>query len=122
MSRHLGSPGWLLAAWLITGVLTVTAAALLFYLLTILGLFRLRVSRPGAPRPYRAFGYPVVPALYVVGAAVLVGVLVVYRLLTTWPGLGLVCSGSRCTTCGGLPPARKAESPGPDSATAIADR
>jgi APA family basic amino acid/polyamine antiporter len=71
----------------------IISAALLFYVLTILGLFALRFKRPEAPRPYRAFGYPVVPALYVVGAAVLVGVLVVYRPMTTWPGLALVALG-----------------------------
>ena len=42
----------------------VVSAALLFYILTIAGVFRLRRLRPGAERPYRAFGYPVVPALY----------------------------------------------------------
>ena len=47
----------------------VVSAALLFYILTIAGVFRLRATRPDAERPYRAFGYPVVPALYIVGAA-----------------------------------------------------
>ena len=41
------------------------SAALLFYVLTLLGLFRLRKTRPDAPRPYRAVGYPVVPAAYI---------------------------------------------------------
>jgi APA family basic amino acid/polyamine antiporter len=71
----------------------IISAALLFYALTILGLFRLRRTRPDAPRPYRAVGYPIVPALYVAGAATLVGVLVVYRPMTTWPGLVLVLLG-----------------------------
>jgi APA family basic amino acid/polyamine antiporter len=71
----------------------IISAALLFYALTILGLFRLRATRPDAPRPYRAVGYPVVPALYVAGAATLVAVLVVYRPMTTWPGLVLVLLG-----------------------------
>src|SRR4029079_12224643 len=47
----------------------VISAALIFYILTIAGIFRLRTTRPDAERPYRAFGYPVVPALYIVGAA-----------------------------------------------------
>ena len=47
----------------------VISAALIFYILTIAGVFRLRPTRPDAPRPYRAIGYPVVPALYIVGAA-----------------------------------------------------
>ncbi len=45
----------------------IISAALLFYVLTIAAVYRLRVSRPEAERPYRAFGYPVVPALYIVG-------------------------------------------------------
>jgi APA family basic amino acid/polyamine antiporter len=71
----------------------IMSAALLFYVLTILGLFRLRWTRPEAPRPYRAVGYPVIPALYVVGASVLVAVLVRYRPMTTWPGMILVLLG-----------------------------
>ncbi len=71
----------------------IMTAALLFYVLTIAGLFRLRFTRPDAPRPYKAFGYPVVPGLYVVGASVLVGALVVYRPMTTWPGLLIVLAG-----------------------------
>jgi APA family basic amino acid/polyamine antiporter len=71
----------------------VISAALLFYILTIAGLFRLRVTRPQAERPYRAFGYPVVPALYIAGAATILGVLFVYRPMTTWPGLVIVVLG-----------------------------
>jgi APA family basic amino acid/polyamine antiporter len=71
----------------------VISAALLFYIFTIVGIFRLRRSRPDAPRPYRAFGYPVVPALYVVGAATILGVLFVYRWSTTGPGLVIVLLG-----------------------------
>jgi APA family basic amino acid/polyamine antiporter len=71
----------------------IMTAALLFYVLTILGIFRLRTIRPEAPRPYRAFGYPVVPALYMLGAVTLIGVLVVYRPMTTWPGMVLVLLG-----------------------------
>ena len=57
----------------------VISAALIFYILTIAGIFRLRRTRPDAERPYRAFGYPVVPALYIVGAAAILVVLFVYR-------------------------------------------
>jgi basic amino acid/polyamine antiporter, APA family len=71
----------------------VISAALVFYILTILGIFRLRVTRPEAPRPYKAFGYPVVPALYIVGAGALVAILFWYRPMTTWPGLVLVLLG-----------------------------
>ena len=71
----------------------VISAALLFYALTVAGLFRLRVTRPDAPRPYRAFGYPVIPALYIAGALSILGVLFVYRPATTWPGLVIVLAG-----------------------------
>src|SRR2546426_3780195 len=46
----------------------VISAALVFYILTIAGLFRLRTTRPGAERPYSALGYPFVPAFYILGA------------------------------------------------------
>ena len=71
----------------------VISAALIFYILTIAGVFRLRTKRPDAERPYRAFGYPVVPALYIVGAATVLLVLFAYRPATTWPGLVIVLLG-----------------------------
>lgn len=71
----------------------VISAALLFYALTVAGLFRLRITRPEAPRPYRAFGYPVVPALYIAGALTILAVLFAYRPATTWPGLVIVLAG-----------------------------
>jgi len=71
----------------------VISAALIFYILTIAGVFRLRHTRPDAERPYRAFGYPVVPALYIMGASVILVVLFAYRPATTWPGLLIVLLG-----------------------------
>ncbi|HZT75757.1 MAG TPA: amino acid permease [Vicinamibacterales bacterium] len=71
----------------------IISAALIFYILTIAGIFRLRRTRPDADRPYRAFGYPVVPALYIAGAATILAVLFVYRTATTWPGLIIVLLG-----------------------------
>jgi len=71
----------------------VISAALIFYILTIAGIFRLRSTRPDAERPYRAFGYPVVPALYIAGALAILVVLFVYRPATTWPGLVIVLLG-----------------------------
>ena len=71
----------------------VISAALIFYILTIAGVFRLRRTRPDAERPYRAFGYPLVPALYIVGAATILATLFVYRTATTWPGLIIVLLG-----------------------------
>ena len=71
----------------------VISAALIFYILTIVGLFLLRRKRPNAERPYKAFGYPIVPALYIVGAAVILFILFMYQTATTWPGLIIVLSG-----------------------------
>jgi APA family basic amino acid/polyamine antiporter len=71
----------------------VISAALIFYILTIMGLFLLRWKRPDAERPYKAFGYPIVPALYIVGAAVILLVLFMYQTATTWPGLIIVLTG-----------------------------
>jgi APA family basic amino acid/polyamine antiporter len=71
----------------------VISAALIFYILTIAGVFRLRRTRPDADRPYRAFGYPLVPALYIGGAATILATLFVYRTATTWPGLVIVLLG-----------------------------
>ena len=71
----------------------IISAALLFYILTIVGLFRLRWKRPDAERPYRAFGYPWVPSLYIVGASAILWALFRYRASTTWPGLVIVIAG-----------------------------
>src|SRR5262244_2245970 len=71
----------------------VISAALIFYILTIGGLFRLRRTQPNTERPYRAFGYPVVPALYIAGAAAILLVLFIYQSATTWPGLVIVLLG-----------------------------
>jgi APA family basic amino acid/polyamine antiporter len=71
----------------------VIFAVLIFYVLTIAGLFVLRRKRPDAERPYRAFGYPVVPVLYIVAASVIALVLLVYQPKTSLPGLGIVLTG-----------------------------
>ena len=71
----------------------VISAALIFYILTIAGIFRLRQTRPNADRPYKAFGYPIVPILYIIGAAVILIVLFIYQTATTWPGLIIVLTG-----------------------------
>ena len=68
-------------------------AALVFYALTIVGLFVLRVKQPNAPRPYKAIGYPVLPALYIVMAGCVCAVLLRYKPQYTWPGLILVLLG-----------------------------
>lgn len=71
----------------------VISAALIFYILTIAGIFRLRKTRPDVERPYRAFGYPIVPALYILGAFIILAVLFIYQTATTWPGLVIVLTG-----------------------------
>ncbi|HYV07790.1 MAG TPA: amino acid permease [Blastocatellia bacterium] len=71
----------------------VISAALVFYILTILGIFVLRHRRPDAERPYRAFGYPIIPALYIIGAAVILAVLLIYQTATTWPGFIIIATG-----------------------------
>ena len=71
----------------------VISAALLFYVLTVAGVFRLRIKRPDVPRPYRTLGYPFVPAFYIVAASVILIVLFLYRPSTTWPGLLIVLLG-----------------------------
>jgi APA family basic amino acid/polyamine antiporter len=71
----------------------VISAALIFYILTIIGIFVLRRKRPDVERPYKAFGYPVVPALYIIGASVILSVLFIYQTATTWPGLLIVLAG-----------------------------
>jgi APA family basic amino acid/polyamine antiporter len=71
----------------------VVSAAVVFYVLTIAGVFRLRRLRPTAERPYRAWGYPFVPGLYLLAAAAILAVLFVYRPLTTFPGIVIVLIG-----------------------------
>jgi len=68
-------------------------AVLVFYILTILGLFVLRRTRPNAERPYRAFGYPVLPAIYIAMAIFIEIVLLRYKPQYTWPGLIIVLLG-----------------------------
>lgn len=71
----------------------VISAALIFYVLTVAGLFRLRITQPQASRPYRCWGYPWLPAIYIAGASVVLVMLFIYRTATTWPGLLIVLSG-----------------------------
>jgi APA family basic amino acid/polyamine antiporter len=68
-------------------------AAVLFYGLTIIGLFALRMKRPELPRPVRAPGYPVLPALYVVATGLICINLLIEKPLYTWPGLIIVALG-----------------------------
>jgi APA family basic amino acid/polyamine antiporter len=71
----------------------VVAAVMIFYALTILGIFVLRRKRPEAERPYKAFGYPVLPALYILAAVAIVLILVLYQTQTAGWGIGIVVAG-----------------------------
>jgi APA family basic amino acid/polyamine antiporter len=90
------------AAW--AGLLTLTGtyselldyvifAVVLFYVLTIAGLFRLRRTRPEAPRPYRAWGYPVLPALYIAFALFVEWALLMHKTGRSLTGLSIVAVG-----------------------------
>lgn len=71
----------------------VIFVVLIFYILTIAGIFRLRRTRPDIPRPYRAFGYPFIPLLYIIAATVICLSLLAYKWENTWPGLLIVLLG-----------------------------
>lgn len=71
----------------------ISFVVVLFYVLTIFGIYRLRVSRPGIERPYKAFGYPVLPALYILMGIAFCILLIIYKPNFTWPGLIIVLIG-----------------------------
>src|SRR6202521_2767743 len=71
----------------------VVFSALLFYVLTIAGIFALRRKRPDADRPYKAPGYPFIPLLYIVAATAIMFVLLLYQTQTAGRGLGIVLIG-----------------------------
>jgi APA family basic amino acid/polyamine antiporter len=71
----------------------VMFTVLLFYVLTVLGLFVLRWRQPNADRPYRAFGYPLVPLFYVLLCAAISVILLIVKPENTWPGLILTLAG-----------------------------
>jgi APA family basic amino acid/polyamine antiporter len=71
----------------------VIFAQLIFYVITVGAVFVMRVRRPDAPRPYRAWGYPWLPAAYIVAAVALMADLLVVKPRYTWGGLLIVLSG-----------------------------
>jgi APA family basic amino acid/polyamine antiporter len=71
----------------------IICTELIFYILTIICLFVLRRTRPNADRPYKAIGYPVLPAIYILMAAWICIVLLRYKPQYTWPGLVIVLLG-----------------------------
>jgi APA family basic amino acid/polyamine antiporter len=71
----------------------ISFVVVLFYVLTIYGIFRLRKSRPDAERPYKAFGYPVLPIIYILMGIAFCILLIIYKPNFTWPGLIIVLIG-----------------------------
>jgi APA family basic amino acid/polyamine antiporter len=71
----------------------VSFVVVLFYMLTIVGIFILRKQRPDAERPYKAFGYPVLPVIYIVMGIMFCTLLIVYKPAYTWPGLIITLLG-----------------------------
>ncbi len=71
----------------------VIFAVLIFYILTIAGIFILRRKRPDAERPYKAFGYPVLPGLYILAATAISVDLLIFKPKYTWPGMIIVLLG-----------------------------
>jgi APA family basic amino acid/polyamine antiporter len=71
----------------------VIFANLLFYSMTVAGIFVLRVKRPDALRPYQAWGYPFVPAFYILACSAICLDLLIFKPAYTWPGLGIVLLG-----------------------------
>ncbi|HTG27450.1 MAG TPA: amino acid permease [Methylomirabilota bacterium] len=93
-TRHVDEVGTITYGNLYSDLLDyVVFSVLIFYALTIAGIFVLRRKHPDAERPYRAFGYPFVPLLYIVAASAIMFVLLLYKTQTTWPGLLIVLLG-----------------------------
>jgi len=71
----------------------ISFVVVIFYVLTIFGIYKLRFTRPDAERPYKAFGYPVLPAIYIIMGIAFCILLIIYKPNFTWPGLIIVLIG-----------------------------
>ncbi|WP_398455718.1 APC family permease [Sphingobacterium thalpophilum] len=71
----------------------ITCVVVIFYMLCIIGIFLLRRKRPDIPRPYKAFGYPLIPALYILMGLSFIVLLVIYKPQFTWPGIIITLLG-----------------------------
>jgi APA family basic amino acid/polyamine antiporter len=71
----------------------ISFVAVMFYILTIIGIFILRKKRPDAERPYKAFGYPVLPVIYILMGLAFCILLIIYKPKFTWPGLIITLLG-----------------------------
>lgn len=104
LNRH-GVPSWALwAQCLVAAILCLSGkygdlldmisfVVVIFYVLTIAGVFILRRKMPDAPRPYKAFGYPLLPALYIVAGVSFCILLIWFKPQFTWPGFIIVLIG-----------------------------
>jgi APA family basic amino acid/polyamine antiporter len=100
-----GVPGWALWVQFVIAALLclsgkygdlldmISFVVVLFYVLTIVGIFILRKKQPDTPRPYKAFGYPLLPAIYILMGLSFCGLLLVYKPAYTWPGFIIVSIG-----------------------------
>jgi basic amino acid/polyamine antiporter, APA family len=71
----------------------ISFVVVIFYVLTIVGIFILRKKRPDIPRPYKAFGYPVLPMMYILMGVCFCVLLIIYKPEFTWPGLIIALLG-----------------------------
>jgi basic amino acid/polyamine antiporter, APA family len=71
----------------------ISLGVVVFYMLTIIGIFILRVKRPDLPRPYKAFGYPLLPITYLIMGGAFCALLVIYKPNYTWPGIIITLIG-----------------------------
>lgn len=71
----------------------VSFVVVLFYILTIIGIFILRKKKPDTPRPYKAFGYPILPLIYIAMGVTFCTLLIIYKPKFTWPGLIITLIG-----------------------------
>jgi APA family basic amino acid/polyamine antiporter len=98
-------PGWALwAQFIVAAILCLSGrygdlldmisfVVVIFYVLTIVGIFILRIKRPTAERPYKAFGYPILPVLYILMGISFCTLLIIYKPKFTWPGLIIAITG-----------------------------
>jgi APA family basic amino acid/polyamine antiporter len=71
----------------------ISFVVVIFYVLTIIGIYKLRITKPELERPYKAFGYPILPAIYILMGIAFCILLIIYVQPYTWYGLGIVLLG-----------------------------
>jgi len=71
----------------------ISFVVVMFYMLTIAGIFILRKKQPNTERPYKAFGYPILPIIYILMGLAFCILLVIYKPNYTWPGLIITLAG-----------------------------